>query len=156
MSKETFNQLIRYIIAGVFNTCIGLTLVYLLKDHVGILWANVVSSVVGLFTNFTTTKLFTFKTKGGNTTKQGSSFFIIYATSFALMFSTLKFLLWQRTIIETLSTFGRTISPSFVEELITTKRFLSITSPEMVATYFGVVVFSSINFSLNKFITFKK
>jgi putative flippase GtrA len=156
LSTETIKQLIRYIIAGVFNTCIGLTLVYLLKDHIGIEWANIVSSAIGLFTNFITTKLFTFKTKGGNTAKQGSSFFIVYATGFTLMFSTLKFLLWQKTIINNLSTFAHNISPQFIEELITTKRFMSITSPEMIATYFGVVVFSSINFSLNKFITFKK
>ncbi|MFN8438199.1 MAG: GtrA family protein [Cytophagales bacterium] len=155
MSKETFKQFIRYCIAGVFNACIGLSVVYAIKDYTGILLANVFSSVVGVVTNFFTTKLFTFKSKGGNTTKQGSYFLGIYLTGFVCMISALKFLLWQKGIIESLSGLMRFLTPTFVADFLGNERFLSITGSEMVATYCGVVVFASINFTLNKFLTFK-
>jgi putative flippase GtrA len=155
LSKETIKQLARYGIAGIFNTLLGLMIVYLLKDHVGIRWANILSFGFGMVTNFITSKKFTFKSEG-NTNKQGSYFFIIYLFCFCLSFGTMNLLLWEQSIINHLSSFGRSILPEFIPNLITAKRFLSVTSPEMISTYFGIVIFATFNFSLNKYLTFKK
>lgn len=145
----------RYGIAGVFNTFIGLVIVYVLKDHVGIRLANLFNFGIGMVINFFTTKKFTFKSQG-NTKQQGSYFFVIFLLCFCLSFGGINLLLWEKSIINAISSFSRSIFPEFLIDIITSKRFLGITSPEMIATYCGIVVFAAFNFSLNKFITFKK
>lgn len=155
MKKETLHQIMRYGIAGIFNTFIGLVIVYVLKDHVGIRLANLFNFGIGMVINFFTTKKFTFKSNG-DTKQQGSYFFVIFLLCFCLSFGGINLLLWEQTTITSVSNFSRSIFPEFLIDLITSRRFLSITSPEMIATYFGIVIFATFNFSLNKFITFKK
>jgi putative flippase GtrA len=155
LKKETVNQLLRYGTAGIVNTFIGICIVYVLKDHVGIKLATLFNFGIGIVLNFFTTKKFAFKS-GGDTKKQGSYFFVIFVFSFLVSYGIFNLLLWEKSIINALSVIARALVPEFVVDIITAKRYLSLTSSDMIATYLNIVIFAAFNFSLNKFITFKK
>ncbi len=126
--KKTFWQLIRFGIVGVMNTLITLIIIYILQEiyHADYKIANVAGYIAGVINSFFWSKLWVFKKLNSNFIHEVVLFLISFGVCYGIQFITLLIL------VEWLQT------------------------PDMWAQLLGMVVYTLCNFTLNKFVTFKK
>lgn len=126
-SKHFFRELFKYSIVGIFNTIIGLSVIYFLYNvlHVNYILANVIGYAFGLVNSFFWNKRWTFKSTR-HYSKEIIPFLIVFAISYAANLLTLIL------SVEVLK-----IHPN-------------------IAQVIGIAAYSSTNFLINKYWTFSK
>ena len=151
-------ELLKYGLAGVFNTLLGLVLIYIQVELllIDMYIALVLNYAIGFFTNFYLNRKFTFKSNG-SAKKEMKVSVMVYVFSFLMQF-TFVYILKEKQywILEGLSNLAYQLTPDFVIQLISEVRFKRMTDPKLIAICFGIVVFAVLNFSLNKMFSFNQ
>ncbi|MEY3451529.1 MAG: GtrA-like protein [Bacteroidota bacterium] len=151
-------ELLKYGLAGVFNTLLGLVLIYIQVELllIDMYIALVLNYAIGFFTNFYLNRKFTFKSNG-SAKKEMKVSVMVYVFSFLMQF-TFVYILKEKQywILEGLSNLTYQLTPDFVIQFISEVRFKRMTDPKLIAICFGIVVFAVLNFSLNKMFSFNQ
>jgi putative flippase GtrA len=124
-SKHFFRQLFKYSIVGIFNTIIGLSIIYFLFNifNLNYIFSNVIGYACGLVNSFIWNKRWTFNSKK-HYSKELFPFFIVFLLAY---FANLIIVI---TLVESLK-----INPN-------------------IAQLFGVGAYTSVNFIINRAWTF--
>jgi putative flippase GtrA len=149
-------ELFKYGLAGIFNTLLGLVLIYVQVELllIDLNIAMVINYTIGFFTNFYLNRKFTFKSKGP-AKKEMKISVLVYVFSFLMQFAFVNILINnQRWIVEGISDLIHKLTPEFAVSILTIERFNRMTDPKLIAIAFGIVVFAVLNFSLNKMFSF--
>ncbi len=128
IDKKTVGQLVRFGIVGIMNTLITLIVIYILQEigHIDYKIANVIGYVAGVINSFFWSKLWVFKKSNSNLIHEAILFLINFGICYGIQFLALLILV----------------------------EILQIT--DMWAQLAGMVIYTLCNFTLNKFVTFKK
>ncbi len=128
LNKKTFWQLVRFGIVGIMNTLITLIIIYILQEicFVDYKIANAIGYIAGVINSFFWNKLWVFKKLNSNFIPEIALFLISFGTCYGVQFIALLILVEGLQI------------------------------PDMWAQLLGMVIYTLCNFTLNKFITFKK
>ena len=151
-------ELLKYGVAGVFNTLLGLVLIYIQVELllINLNIAMVINYTIGFFTNFYINRKFTFKSTG-SAKKEMKVSVLVYVFAFLMQFAFVNILIYnQRWIVEGISKLIYKLSPNFVIDILTIERFNRMTDPKLIAISFGIVIFAVLNFSLNKVFAFNQ
>ena len=127
ISKNFFNQLFKYSVVGIFNTIIGLTVIYFCFNILSFnyIFANIIGYACGLVNSFIWNKKWTFKS-----TKHYSTEIIPFLTVFGVSYLTNLL-----AVIISVELIG--IHPNISQIL-------------------GIVAYSSTNFLINRYWTFSE
>lgn len=127
-SKHTALQFSKFAIVGVSNTLISLAVFYLLYNlfFVGYTAANLLSYIAGVINSFVWNKLWVFRAKEGNVLREAILFLFVFAVSYGVQYGVLHLLVEY---------YG--INPNWAQ------------LPAMV-------VYTVVNYVLNRVLTFKK
>lgn len=125
MSRKIYNQLIKYSVVGLFNTTIGLAVIFLFYNifHVNYIVSNIFGYLAGLINSFIWNKRWTFHSEK-HYSKEIFPFLIVFALSFLL-----------NLIVVVLSVELLQINPN-------------------IAQILGITAYSLCNFFINKYWTF--
>ena len=151
-------ELLKYGVAGVFNTLLGLVLIYVQVELllIDMYIALVINYTIGFFSNFYLNRKFTFKSNG-SAKKEMKVSVMVYIFSFLMQFTFVYILKEQQYwILEGLSNFAHQLVPDFMVQMLTVERFNRMTDPKLIAICFGIVIFAVLNFSLNKMFSFNQ
>ena len=158
LDKYSFlKELFKYGLAGVFNTLLGLVLIYIQVEllEINMYLAIVINYAIGFFTNFYLNRKFTFKSEGSTKDEMKISV-LVYVFSFLMQYGFVYILERnQRWIVEGIASIIFDLTPNFVIDILTLQRFNRMTDPKLIAIAFGIVVFATLNFTLNKVFAFK-
>jgi len=126
--KQHFLEVIKFGFVGILNTLISLAVIYILMNLVGLDYrvSNISGYVAGLINSFFWNRNWTFKDKEGNPAKQAVNFIIVFLISYGIQFLALILLVDHFHIHENWAQPG------------------------------AMIVYTGINYLLNKFITFRK
>ncbi len=152
------SQLLKYGVAGVFNTILGFVILYVQLEllEVNFYLANVINYGIGFFTNFYLNRKFTFKSDG-SAKKEMKVSILVYLASYALQFALITYLKdEQSSAMIFCSELGYKLTPEFVISIVGEERIMRILDTKMIIMYWGIVVFALSNFILNRTFTFKK
>ncbi len=127
-SKKTFVQLCKFAMVGVSNTIISLCVFYLLYNlfDVNYTIANLLSYIIGVINSFIWNKFWVFHPQNGNTIREILLFILVFGTSYGVQYGGLYL---------------------FVEIEHITPNWAQL--PAMV-------IYTLVNYILNRFITFKQ
>lgn len=160
--KEQNNKLVKeitkYGIAGVFNSILGITIMYVQVELLDILFelALVINYTIGYFTNYILNRKFTFKSKG-NKKDQMKAAILVYIVSFLMQFLVVMyFQKLQLEFVVSISNHIYNLTPTFIVDIIGKERYLRIIDEKMLLTCLGIVIFATFNFSLSRAFTFKE
>jgi len=151
-------ELLKYGLAGVFNTLLVLILIYVQVELllIDLNIAMVINYTIGFFTNFYLNRKFTFKSTG-SAKKEMKVSVIVYVFAFLMQFTFVNILIkHQRWIVEGISKLIFKLTPDFMLNILTIERFNRMTDPKLIAIAFGIVIFAVLNFSLNKMFSFNQ
>jgi len=126
-SKHIFRQLFKYSIVGVFNTALGLGIMYILYNlfECNYVIANIIGYACGLVNSFIWNKKWTFKSSM-HYSKEIIPFLVVFAIS-------------------------------YITNLITVISLVELINVHPnLAQIFGIVAYSSTNFLINRYWTFSK
>lgn len=125
--KTLFIQAVQYGLVGFLNTGVTLLVIFILKDllDLSLYIANFVGYLAGLINSFIWNRNWTFRSMGGNVTRQALFFVLVWAVSY----------LFQLGVL-------------FIMESI-------LHLPDYPAIFIGMVSYTVLSFFLNRFITFQ-
>lgn len=139
--KSFFLQLIKFSLVGVINTLLTIIVIFILiniflfNDYL----SNIIGYIIGFINSFVLNKLWTFKSK--QFSKRELLFFIlIFIITYGIQFLFLNLLLNYFKIYDSINFFS----------------INSKTYSLKVAHLIAMVIYTILNFMLNKYITFKK
>lgn len=156
--KQFSKELIKYGIVGVLNTSISFSAIYVMIALLRFydLLANFLGYSLGFVSSFYFNRKWTFKGENGNIKKQGLGFVIVFIICYVIQFFWLLYVRTKQDLFKEISLVIKILTPQVVIDVIGNERFLRLTMPEILMQISGIVIFSTLNFCLNKFYTFKE
>lgn len=127
INKEEAIRFGKFLVVGVINTSVTyLVYVFLRLFLLSPEICNAAGYIAGVINSFLWNKKWVFKTKGTNVIREVSSFLVVFLISYAVQLYTFRLMLYH---------------------------FLW---NEYLAQFFGMVIYTILNFVLNRFFSFKK
>jgi putative flippase GtrA len=157
LKKSLVKEILKYGIVGVFNTIVSFCVIYSMITLLGfnMYISNFAGFLAGFTSSFFLNRNWTFRSEG-SMKKESIGFTIVSFVSYGINISLIWVLAHIPGFLDWSSDFAKSITPLAIIDILTIPRFTRLTMPEMMAQYYGIVIFSSLNFTFNKLITFNK